>query len=66
MFIISTNTCPFLNRENNAEGMKVTASLVFRKVSKEDLSKSYTCKLESTDQPSSFVTITLAQKGKMI
>ncbi|XP_070691781.1 uncharacterized protein [Pempheris klunzingeri] len=42
----------------------MTASLVFRKVSEEDLSKHYTCKLESVSVPSSFVTITLAKKGE--
>ncbi|XP_074521753.1 X-linked interleukin-1 receptor accessory protein-like 2 isoform X2 [Halichoeres trimaculatus] len=64
-FVESNNSLPvFYNytREQNAEGTKMTASLVFRKVSKEDLSKSYTCKLESVDQPASFVTITLAKK----
>ncbi|XP_041649200.1 interleukin-1 receptor accessory protein-like [Cheilinus undulatus] len=49
-------------RENAAEEMKVTASLIFKKVSKEDIKRKYTCKLESDDQPSSFATITLAQK----
>ncbi|XP_074521754.1 interleukin-18 receptor 1-like isoform X3 [Halichoeres trimaculatus] len=65
-FVESNNSLPvFYNytREQNAEGTKMTASLVFRKVSKEDLSKSYTCKLESVDQPASFVTITLAKKA---
>lgn len=37
----------------------MTASLVFKNVSVEDLSKNYTCKLESSDEPSSFVTIML-------
>lgn len=41
----------------------MTASLVFREVSAEDLSKRYTCKLESERPPSTFVTITLEQKG---
>ncbi|XP_073321058.1 interleukin-1 receptor type 1-like isoform X2 [Pagrus major] len=49
-------------QERNAEEIKLTASLVFNKVSKEDVAKTYTCKLESESQPSSFVTITLAQK----
>uniref|UniRef100_UPI0037E9ACFF interleukin-1 receptor accessory protein-like n=1 Tax=Semicossyphus pulcher TaxID=241346 RepID=UPI0037E9ACFF len=65
-FVETNDSLPvFYNstRENNAEGMKMTASLVFKKVSEEDLSKSYTCKLETDDQPSSFVTITLAQKA---
>ncbi|XP_034536818.1 uncharacterized protein LOC117810922 isoform X2 [Notolabrus celidotus] len=63
-FVERNNSLPvFYNYTRDAEGMKMTASLVFRKVSEEDLSKSYTCKLESDNQPSSFVTITLAQKG---
>lgn len=41
----------------------MTVSLVFRKVSEEDLSKTYTCKLETEHDPSSFVTITLAKTG---
>lgn len=40
----------------------MTASLVFKKVSEEDLSKKYTCKLETDNQSSSSVTITLKQK----
>ncbi|KAM9367003.1 interleukin-1 receptor type 1-like [Symphorus nematophorus] len=47
----------------DTEEIKVTASLVFKKVSEEELSKNYTCKLETESQPSSFVTITLAQKA---
>nr|XP_020493648.1 interleukin-18 receptor 1-like isoform X2 [Labrus bergylta] len=64
-FLERDNNLPvFYNytRESNAEGMKMTASLVFKKVTKEDLRKSYTCKLDADDQPSSFVRITLAQK----
>ncbi|XP_075933974.1 interleukin-18 receptor 1-like [Anarhichas minor] len=49
-------------RENNAGEIKMTASLVFKNVSEEDLSKSYTCRLESVSVTSS-VTITLAQKA---
>ncbi|CAJ1049484.1 hypothetical protein PFLUV_G00030520 [Xyrichtys novacula] len=66
-FLEKNNSLPvFYNytRENTADGVKMTASLVFRKVLKEDLSKSYTCKLESEDQPSSFVTISLDQKAR--
>ncbi|XP_056245125.1 interleukin-18 receptor 1-like [Seriola aureovittata] len=51
-------------REKNAEEIKLTASLVFKKVSEEDLSKNYTCKLESVSNPPSFVTITLVQKTR--
>ncbi|XP_070761970.1 interleukin-1 receptor type 1-like [Enoplosus armatus] len=52
--------------ERNTGGIKMTASLVFKKVSAEDLSKHYSCKLESASEPSSFVTITLAQKASPI
>nr|XP_019935287.1 PREDICTED: interleukin-18 receptor 1-like [Paralichthys olivaceus] len=51
----SSNT----KRVNNGEQIKMTASLVFGKVSDEDLSKNYTCKLQSAYQSSSIVTITL-------
>ncbi|XP_034730496.1 X-linked interleukin-1 receptor accessory protein-like 2 [Etheostoma cragini] len=49
-------------RENNDGEIKMTASLVFKKVSEEDLLKNYTCNLESVFGHSSFVTINLAQK----
>lgn len=42
------------------------ASLVFRDVSAADLSKRYTCKLESDSQPSTFVTISLAHPGSAL
>ncbi|XP_076587203.1 interleukin-18 receptor 1-like isoform X2 [Chaetodon auriga] len=48
--------------ENDSDEIKMTASLVFKKVSEDDLSKKYTCKLDSDNVPSSSVTITLAQK----
>ncbi len=52
-----------LSSGNETEHLKMTASLVFKKVSKEDLSKNYTCILETDNgQPSSYVTITLAQR----
>nr|XP_040017617.1 interleukin-18 receptor 1-like [Gasterosteus aculeatus aculeatus] len=51
-------------RESNASVIKMTASLVFRKVSEKDLSKNYTCKLESVTGSTSSVTITLAQKPR--
>ncbi|XP_041792026.1 interleukin-18 receptor 1-like [Chelmon rostratus] len=47
---------------NDKEEGKMTASLFFKKVSEEDLSKKYTCKLDTDNEPSSSVTITLAQK----
>ncbi|XP_068455492.1 interleukin-18 receptor accessory protein-like [Clinocottus analis] len=51
------------SRESDAAEMKITASLVFRKVSEEDLSKGYTCKLDPLSGPSSSVSITLTQKA---
>ncbi|KAM8893650.1 uncharacterized protein AB9W97_010674 [Spinachia spinachia] len=51
-------------REINASEIKMTASLVFNKVSEEDLSKIYTCELESVSGPPSSVNITLAQKPR--
>ncbi|XP_027869917.1 uncharacterized protein LOC114142714 [Xiphophorus couchianus] len=42
--------------------VNMTASLVFKDVSEEDLLKKYTCKLESDHQQSSFITISLAEK----
>lgn len=53
-----------LPRESNASVIKMTASLVFKNVAEEDLSKLYTCRLESVTGPQSSVTITLARKGK--
>ncbi|XP_067349151.1 interleukin-1 receptor type 1-like [Channa argus] len=50
-------------KEHNGE-IKMTASLVFKKVSEEDLSRNYTCKLESQAQVPSFVNITLTQKAQ--
>ncbi|XP_074475297.1 interleukin-18 receptor 1-like [Sebastes fasciatus] len=50
--------------ENNTEEIKMTASLVFKTVSEEDLSKTYTCILQSSSGPSSSVTINLAQKPR--
>ncbi|XP_040898459.1 interleukin-18 receptor 1-like [Toxotes jaculatrix] len=66
-FVDKNHTLPVFykcTRESNLEEIKMTASLVFKKVSEEDLSKNYTCKLESVYQKSSFVTITLAQHQK--
>ncbi|KAA8595858.1 hypothetical protein FQN60_011149 [Etheostoma spectabile] len=51
-------------RSNTAGKIKMTASLVFKKVSEEDLSTNYTCKLDSVSEHSSFVTIHLAQKPR--
>ncbi|KAM3626117.1 uncharacterized protein V6R79_022798 [Siganus canaliculatus] len=63
-FIKTNSSLPVyynVSRETSAEGEKMTASLVFQKVSEEDLSKQYTCKL-ATSQESSPVTIFLKQK----
>ncbi|XP_020493649.1 interleukin-18 receptor 1-like [Labrus bergylta] len=50
-------------RENIDGEIHITASLVIKMVTEEDLSKHYTCKLDSDDTPSS-VIITLAQKAR--
>lgn len=55
--------CPFLSRESDEIEIRMRASLVLKKVSAEDLSKNYTCKLETTSDPSSSVTVRLAQEG---
>ncbi|XP_030582145.1 interleukin-18 receptor 1-like isoform X1 [Archocentrus centrarchus] len=47
---------------SDTEETNGTASLVFRRVSEDDLSTEYTCKLQS-DYETSFVTITLKQKA---
>ncbi|XP_039866647.1 interleukin-18 receptor 1-like isoform X1 [Simochromis diagramma] len=46
----------------STEEIRMRTSLIFRKVSEDDLSKNYTCKLQSAYQ-TSFVTITLKQKA---
>ncbi|XP_047435873.1 uncharacterized protein LOC125005020 [Mugil cephalus] len=55
-----------LTQEESTDDIKMKASLVFKKVSKEDLSQPYTCKLESALQSSNFVTITLTQKARPV
>ncbi|KAK5927645.1 hypothetical protein CgunFtcFv8_012780 [Champsocephalus gunnari] len=50
--------------ERNADGINMTASLVFKKVSDEDLLKNYTCKLKTATGPSTCVTISLSQKPR--
>ncbi|XP_051800854.1 interleukin-1 receptor type 2-like [Acanthochromis polyacanthus] len=65
-FVERSNSLPvFYNytRVKNAEEEKLTASLVFQKISEEDLLRNYTCKLESSHQSSSFITITLTRKA---
>ncbi|XP_033941939.1 interleukin-1 receptor type 2-like isoform X2 [Pseudochaenichthys georgianus] len=49
-------------KEINGEEIKMTASLVFKKVSDEDLLKNYTCKLQTVAGPLTSVTISLSQK----
>ncbi|KAJ4938032.1 hypothetical protein JOQ06_002659 [Pogonophryne albipinna] len=51
-------------KERNGDGINMTASLVFKKVSYEDLLKKYTCKLQTVTGPSTFVTISLFQKPR--
>ncbi|XP_062270339.1 interleukin-18 receptor 1-like [Platichthys flesus] len=46
-------------RAPRGEEKKITVSLVFQKVSEEDLLKNYTCRLRSTCQSVSSVTVTL-------
>ncbi|XP_034535321.1 interleukin-18 receptor 1-like [Notolabrus celidotus] len=53
-----------ITSEGNHEGRNITASLTINKVTKEDLLNNYTCKLESDDQPSTFVSITLALRER--
>lgn len=53
----------FFFSDSTGTEIKITASLVFREVSAEDLSKHYTCKLESERPPSTSITVTLEQKG---
>ncbi|XP_036952492.1 interleukin-18 receptor 1-like [Acanthopagrus latus] len=68
-FVKRDNSSPVFykfNNEHNAEETKLTASLVFNKVSEEDLAKTYSCKLESESGPSSFVSITLAKKSSSL
>uniref|UniRef100_A0A3P9BDF4 Uncharacterized LOC101475796 n=1 Tax=Maylandia zebra TaxID=106582 RepID=A0A3P9BDF4_9CICH len=67
-FVETNSTLPvFYNYTwvNSTEEISMTASLVFRQVSEEDLSKNYTCKLQS-DYETSFVTITLKQNDSTV
>ncbi|XP_035538285.1 interleukin-1 receptor-like 1 isoform X1 [Morone saxatilis] len=59
----NNNSRVFYNssRLSKSDSEEITASLVFKKVLKEDLSNNYTCKLK-TDNQLRFVTINLAQK----
>uniref|UniRef100_A0A3Q2QIV3 Interleukin-1 receptor type 1 n=1 Tax=Fundulus heteroclitus TaxID=8078 RepID=A0A3Q2QIV3_FUNHE len=54
------------SRTKYMDEINMTASLVFRDVSEEDLLKKYTCKLESDHQRSSFITISLAEKARPV
>uniref|UniRef100_A0A3P8ULD3 Interleukin-18 receptor 1-like n=1 Tax=Cynoglossus semilaevis TaxID=244447 RepID=A0A3P8ULD3_CYNSE len=56
-----SNLPVFFNSTRKIEGdeIQTTASLVFRKISEDDLSKNYTCKLAAVYQSSDFVTIHL-------
>ncbi|XP_011608353.2 interleukin-1 receptor accessory protein-like isoform X1 [Takifugu rubripes] len=67
-FVDTNESLPvYYNYTSDSTGteIKMTASLVFREVSAEDLSKRYTCKLESESVPSTFVTVTLEQKASL-
>uniref|UniRef100_A0A3Q3M0N1 Interleukin 18 receptor 1 n=2 Tax=Mastacembelus armatus TaxID=205130 RepID=A0A3Q3M0N1_9TELE len=67
VFVETNNSLPVYynsTQEENGDGIKTTVSLVFRKVSEDDLSKNYTCKLESNSQNPIFVNISLAQNAR--
>ncbi|CAI5645089.1 unnamed protein product [Oreochromis niloticus] len=64
-FVDKDTSLPVFYKEtwvDSREEINKTTSLIFRKVSEDDLSKNYTCVLQSAYQPS-FVTITLKQKA---
>ncbi|CAK6970782.1 interleukin-18 receptor accessory protein-like [Scomber scombrus] len=58
----NNNLSVFYNSTRDNDSEEMTASLVFTKVSEEDLSKRYTCKLESASQNPALVSINLVQK----
>ncbi|KAK2853842.1 hypothetical protein Q5P01_006503 [Channa striata] len=62
----SNNFSVFYNQtsEEHDGETKMTASLVFKEVSEEDLSRQYTCKLESEAQSPNFVNITLIKRAR--
>ncbi|XP_041836038.1 interleukin-1 receptor-like 1 isoform X2 [Melanotaenia boesemani] len=53
----------FYNWTCNEDAKKMRASLVFREVLEEDLSKNYTCKFQSDHQRSDLVSITITKKA---
>uniref|UniRef100_A0A3Q2CR04 Uncharacterized LOC107082512 n=1 Tax=Cyprinodon variegatus TaxID=28743 RepID=A0A3Q2CR04_CYPVA len=59
---VDTNESLPVFYNHSRDQINMTATLVLRDVSEEDLLKNYTCKLES-DQHTSFATISLAEKG---
>ncbi|XP_061596951.1 interleukin-1 receptor type 2-like isoform X2 [Cololabis saira] len=62
-FVDDDNQSRVFYREScNTDTKRMTASLVIRDVSEEDLSKRYECKLQCDSQPSQWTTITLTQK----
>ncbi|KAL3061162.1 hypothetical protein OYC64_009382 [Pagothenia borchgrevinki] len=66
-FVETNSSFPiFYNYTNEINGteIKMTASLVFKKVSEEDLLKHYTCKLLTVNGRSTSVTISLSQKPR--
>ncbi|RVE74349.1 hypothetical protein OJAV_G00021160 [Oryzias javanicus] len=50
--------------EQGAKDIEMTASLIFKKVSEDDLLRNYTCELQSDHQISTFVTIVLTPKAR--
>ncbi|XP_041838467.1 interleukin-18 receptor 1-like isoform X2 [Melanotaenia boesemani] len=54
------------SQEEYGDKIKMTTFLIFKEVSEEDLSKNFTCKLQSDHQLSSFVTITLTHKARSV
>ncbi|XP_035001656.1 interleukin-18 receptor accessory protein-like isoform X2 [Hippoglossus stenolepis] len=59
LFWLGDKSLTTTKEEPYGEQIKITASLVFKKVSEEDLSKNYTCRLQSTCQNPHSVNITL-------
>ncbi|XP_061596916.1 uncharacterized protein LOC133460307 isoform X2 [Cololabis saira] len=62
-FVADDNSTRVFNNDTcNIDTKRMRASLVIREVSEEDLSKNYTCKLQSSDEQ--WVTITLTQNAR--
>ncbi|XP_029948248.1 interleukin-18 receptor 1-like isoform X2 [Salarias fasciatus] len=63
-FVETNGSHPVFYNTTWENGDKMTASLVFKRVSENDLTKTYTCKLQSAGQDSSSVNITLSLKAR--